>query len=126
MNAKVCRRKGGIWKDKDCFIPSKIVETGRFISGGKWKKTNSIKVGSKVFKKGQVVNWEDPDFGVYEDDKFQEFKFKIGGFMIHDHSIDILPRDEKGHNVNTGRWEESGMGRIPLKDIEEFKRLKRK
>ena len=126
MDAKTCNKKKGIWKDKTCFIPSKIVETGEFISGRKWKKTDSIKVGNKLFKKGQTVNWEDPDFGAYEYDKFQDFKFKIGGFMIYDHSIDILPKDEKGRNVNTGNWENVGLGRISLKDVKEFKKIKGK
>jgi len=126
MDAKACKRKGGIWKDRNCFIPLKIVETGEFITGTKWKKTDSIKVNNKLFKKGQMVNWEDPDFGIYEDDKFQDFKFKIGGFMIYDHHTDVLPKNEKGRNVNTGNWESVGLGRIPLEDIKEFERLRRK
>jgi len=127
MDINACKRKGGIWKDKLCFVPSTIIETGEFISGGKWKKTKSIQINTTAFKKGQQVCWEDPDFGAYEGDKFQDFKFKIDSFLIYDKHVDIVPDKVQAFNQETGMWEKDiGLGRIPLEDINEFAKLKRK
>lgn len=120
--AKVCKSKGGIWKDKLCFIPSKIIKTGEFVSGDRWKKTDSIKVNNHIFKIGQSVSWEDPDFTAYEDDRYQDFKFMIDSFLIYDKNVEIIPKKVQALNQETGKWEKDlGLGRIPLEDINEFR-----
>ena len=117
--------KGHIKINNKCLkiTKSKVVATGRFVSGTKWKQINYVSINNKNFRKDQIVHWTDPDFGIHEDDKYQEYKFKINGFLIYDNNIDILPTKEKGLNINTNKWEESALGRIPLKDIHEVKNV---
>ena len=106
-------------------IPMGLTGKGSFISGTKWKTTHVVKVGNKTFRKGQIVHWIDSDYGIRNNDKYQEYKFKIGYFMVYDDNIDIMPVSEKGKNVKTGKWEETVIGgRISLKDIAELEEIK--
>lgn len=100
--------------------PIGLNEKGSFISGTKWKKYDKVKANGKTFKKGQLAHWTDPDFGTRADDKYKKYEFKIGGLMKYDNDIDIVPEDEKGKNIRTGKWESTVLGRIPLDEIEEY------
>lgn len=102
--------------------PIGLNDEGSFISGTKWKKYDKVKINGKTFKKGQLVHWIDPDFGISVDDTYREYKFKIGGFMVYDNDIDILPKDEKGKNIRTGRWQSTALGRVPLDEVEEYEK----
>ena len=113
-------KKIPVFEVKPIFGP--ITERGQFVIGTKWKKVDKVQIGKRVFKKGQIVHWTNPDFGIDPTDAYEEYKFKINGFMLYDNEIDILPTNEMGFNYKTGKWEKTGLGRISLEDIHEFKR----
>ena len=99
-----------------------IIERGKFYGDSHWKMVDKVQVGKRVFKKGQIVHWTDPDCGKDPNnpEAYCEWKFKIKGFMIYDRNhIDVYPENEMGKNFETGKWEKASgyLQKIPLEDL---------
>ena len=110
------------------------VHSGEFVSGTKWRKVDSVKVGNETFDSKTTFHWEDPDFphddhvqkavnaarkadehdpernwAEYLDYSEAEYSFKSNGFMIYPDGrggvdVDALPKGV-------------GLGRIPVKEL---------